>query len=121
MVSVWGYTWWRSCEGVEPNLPARFAEFAAYGDLATGVLAMMALLTVGIRLLAVRRRLQSRGGGRHSPRPLQRHPGRPSRAGGRVGRHVRNPDHLRARAGVASPRDGDALTKGGGWMLTLFA
>ena len=31
------------------NLPASFASFAAYGDLATGVLAMLALLTVRIR------------------------------------------------------------------------
>lgn len=34
---------------VGPNLPAGFATFAAYGDLATGVLAIMALLTVRIR------------------------------------------------------------------------
>ena len=34
---------------VGPNLPADFAAFAAYGDLATGVLAMLALLTVRIR------------------------------------------------------------------------
>src|SRR5258707_13443338 len=34
---------------VGPNLPADFAVFAAYGDLATGVLAMLALLTVRIR------------------------------------------------------------------------
>jgi hypothetical protein len=34
-----------------PNLPAGFATFAAYGDFATGVLAMLALLTVGIRPL----------------------------------------------------------------------
>ena len=36
---------------VSPNLPASFATFAAYGDFATGVLAMLALLTVGIRPL----------------------------------------------------------------------
>ena len=36
---------------VGPNLPARFATFAAYWDLATGVLAMLALLTVRIRPL----------------------------------------------------------------------
>ena len=30
---------------VGPNLPVDFAEFAAYGDFATGVLAMLALLT----------------------------------------------------------------------------
>src|SRR6201997_5160150 len=31
------------------NLPADFATFAAYGDLATGVLALLALVTVRIR------------------------------------------------------------------------
>jgi hypothetical protein len=36
---------------VGPNLPADFAAFAAYGDFATGVLAMLALLTVRIPAL----------------------------------------------------------------------
>jgi hypothetical protein len=36
---------------VGPNLPASFATFAAYGDFATGVLAMLAVLTAGTRLL----------------------------------------------------------------------
>lgn len=36
---------------VGPNLPAGFATFAAYGDFATAVLAMLALLTVRIRPL----------------------------------------------------------------------
>ncbi|MER8582353.1 hypothetical protein NKG95_27265 [Mesorhizobium sp. M1423] len=36
---------------VSPNLPVDFAVFAAYGDFATGVLAMLALLTVRIRPL----------------------------------------------------------------------
>ena len=36
---------------VGPNLPARFATFAAYGDFATGLLAMLALLTVRLRPL----------------------------------------------------------------------
>jgi hypothetical protein len=36
---------------VGPNLPAGFARFAAYGDLATGVLAILALLTVRMRPL----------------------------------------------------------------------
>ncbi|MHB8815575.1 MAG: hypothetical protein ACYDAE_20250 [Steroidobacteraceae bacterium] len=36
---------------VGPELPAGFASFAAYGDFATGVLAMLALLTVRIRSL----------------------------------------------------------------------
>src|SRR5207249_8998867 len=34
-----------------PNLPAGFAEFAAYGDFATGLLAILALLSVRIRPL----------------------------------------------------------------------
>src|ERR1700739_141462 len=37
--------------GVVGNLPAGFATFAAYGDFATGVLALLALLTVRIRPL----------------------------------------------------------------------
>jgi hypothetical protein len=37
--------------GVAGHLPAAFATFSAYGDLATGVLAMLALLTFGIRPL----------------------------------------------------------------------
>src|ERR1700716_2720484 len=36
---------------VGPNLPAGFATFAAYGDFATGVLTILALLTVRIRPL----------------------------------------------------------------------
>jgi hypothetical protein len=36
---------------VGPNLPAGFATFAAYGDFATGVLAMLALLTIRLRPL----------------------------------------------------------------------
>jgi phosphoglycerol transferase MdoB-like AlkP superfamily enzyme len=36
---------------VGPNLPAGFATFAAYGDLATGLLAILALLTVRVRPL----------------------------------------------------------------------
>ena len=36
---------------VGPNLPAGFAVFAAYGDFATGMLALLALLTVRIRRL----------------------------------------------------------------------
>ncbi len=35
--------------GVVGNLPAGFTTFAAYGDFATGLLAMVALLTVRIR------------------------------------------------------------------------
>ena len=36
---------------VGPHLPAGFARFAAYGDLTTGLLAILALLTVRIRPL----------------------------------------------------------------------
>jgi hypothetical protein len=36
---------------VGPNLPASFATYAAYWDFATGILAMLALLTVRIRPL----------------------------------------------------------------------
>src|SRR5262245_4827278 len=36
---------------VGPNLPQGFATFAAYGDFATGVLAMLALMAVRIRPL----------------------------------------------------------------------
>src|SRR5215467_6104335 len=36
---------------VGPDLPADFATFAAYGDFATGVLAMLALLTTRLRPL----------------------------------------------------------------------
>jgi len=36
---------------VSPNLPAGFAVFSAYGDFATGVLAMLALVTIRIRSL----------------------------------------------------------------------
>jgi hypothetical protein len=37
--------------GVVGNLPASFSAFSAYGDLATGILAILALLTVRIRAL----------------------------------------------------------------------
>jgi hypothetical protein len=36
---------------VGPNLPASFAAFAAYGDFATGLLAMLALMTTRVRPL----------------------------------------------------------------------
>jgi hypothetical protein len=36
---------------VGPHLPSAFANFAAYGDFAAGVLAMLALLTVRVRPL----------------------------------------------------------------------
>jgi hypothetical protein len=36
---------------VGPNLPPDFAQFAAYGDLATGLLAMLALMAIRLRPL----------------------------------------------------------------------
>jgi hypothetical protein len=36
---------------IGPRLPASFAVFAAWGDFATGLLAILALLTIGIRPL----------------------------------------------------------------------
>ena len=50
---VFGSSGWSFCFPgvVGPNLPAGFAELAAYGDFATGVLAMLALLTVRMRPL----------------------------------------------------------------------
>ncbi|HEY2444449.1 MAG TPA: hypothetical protein VGI20_01755 [Rhizomicrobium sp.] len=36
---------------VGPNLPASFTVYAAYGDFATGLLAMLALLTIRVRPL----------------------------------------------------------------------
>jgi hypothetical protein len=36
---------------VGPDLPAQFAHFAAYGDFATGILALLALLTFRVRPL----------------------------------------------------------------------
>ena len=36
---------------IGPNLPVEWGTFAAYGDFATGVLAMLALLSVRIRVL----------------------------------------------------------------------
>src|SRR6201998_2764750 len=85
---------------IGPNLPAAgFATFAAYWDLATGLLAILALLTVRIRplfwLFVVAFNLV---GVVDHPRLLPRHAGWPSCAGGAVGRHVRDPDHLRSRA-----------------------
>jgi hypothetical protein len=36
---------------IGPNVPAHFTEFAAYGDFATGILAILALMTVRMRPL----------------------------------------------------------------------
>ena len=85
---------------VGPNLPAGFATFAAYGDFATGVLAIVALLMVSIRplfwLFVVAFNLV--GAVDIIVRLLPRQRGRPPGAGGGVGRHLRDPDHLRACA-----------------------
>jgi hypothetical protein len=85
---------------VGPNLPAAFATFAAYWDLATGLLAIAALLTVRIRppLLDLCSRFQSRRNGRPDSRLLPRNPNRPSRDSGAVGGDVRDPGHLRPGA-----------------------
>lgn len=86
--------------GIVGNLPAGFATFAAYGDFATGLLAILALLLVSIRplFLALRRRLQCRGRDRPDSRLLPRYPAWPSRDCRAFGRHLRNPDHLRTPA-----------------------
>jgi hypothetical protein len=47
-------------EFVGPNLPADFATCTAYGNFATGILALLALLTVRVRPL-FHRCLRSRG------------------------------------------------------------
>ena len=86
--------------GVVGHLPASFATFAAYGDFATGVLALLALLTVRVRPLfwSVRRRLQSRRRGRYPSRLFPRHPRRPSRNRRADGRRLRYPHPLRPHA-----------------------
>ena len=110
---------------VGPNLPVDFAAFAAYGDFATGLLAMLALLSTrtASALLAVCRRLQRCGGCRHHRRLLPRHPAWSSSAGGAAGRRLRDPDHLRAPAddharrrvllaGASSAQGGSASRRG---------
>ena len=85
---------------VGPNLPAGFATFAAYGDFATGVLAIAGAPhgKDTSAVLAVRRCLQCRGATRLPARLLSRHPGRTSRHGGGIRRRLRDPDPLRAAA-----------------------
>ena len=82
---------------VGPNLPASFATFAAYGDLATGLLALLALLTVSTRplfwLLVVAFNSWEWS---TSSSILPRHPGQPSCGSRAVGQCVRDPGHLRA-------------------------
>ncbi len=85
---------------VGPNLPASFATFAAYGDFAAGVLAMLALLAFRVRplfwLFVVAFNLVGTADllldYYHAIR------GRSSRTGGAVGRRVRHPHHLCAIA-----------------------
>jgi hypothetical protein len=85
---------------VGPDLPAGFATFAAYGDFATGVLAILALLAVRIRqlfwLFVVAFNIV--GAVDHHCGLLSCQPARPSRACGGVGRHLRDTVHLRAAA-----------------------
>ena len=85
---------------VGPNLPAGFAAFAAYGDFATGVLAMLALLTVRIRPLFWLFVVAFNLVGTVDLIVDYYHAiqARPSRARGGVGRHLRDPDHLCAAA-----------------------
>ncbi len=91
---------------VGPNLPAGFATFAAYGDFATGVLAILALLCRQdtSAVLVFRRRFQSRGGNRHHRRLLPRYSGWASRGAGATGRHLCDPDHLRTLIDDHAPR-----------------
>jgi hypothetical protein len=69
---------------VGPNLPASFAVFAAYGDFATGILALCALISAVIKdkaaLLVFCHRLQRNRRGRHPDRLLPRHSRQPSRS-----------------------------------------
>ena len=69
---------------VGSDLPAGFAAFAAYGDFATGVLAILALFTATntTAVLVVRRRVQCRWCSRPHPQLLPRHPDRSSGARG---------------------------------------
>ena len=85
---------------VGPNLPAGFAVFAAYGDFATGVLAILALLTVRIRPLFWFFVVAFNLVGATDIILDYYHAIQvgPSRDGGAVGRHLRDPDHLRALA-----------------------
>jgi hypothetical protein len=81
---------------VSPNLPASFASFAAYWDFATGVLAMLALLTARIRplfwLFVVTFNLTG------FVELLPRRPGRACHTGGGIRRRLRDSHHLRAAA-----------------------
>ena len=83
---------------VGPNLPAGFATFAAYGDFATGVLAILALLTARIRPLFWSFVVAFNLVGATDIIVDYYHAiqvGLPAMAG-TTGRHLRDPDHLRA-------------------------
>ena len=81
---------------VSPDLPQDFATVAAYGDFATGVLALLALRPDPdtSAVLGVGRRLQCRRCRRYPRRLLSRDHGRASGGRGRVRRHLCDPDHL---------------------------
>ncbi len=87
--------------GVVGTLPSGFAAFAAWGDFATGVLAMLALVTFRSRRLSLVLRCAPSISSVWAIfcRLLPRHTGRPSRDGWRTGRHICDPDHLCASAG----------------------
>ncbi len=85
---------------VGPNLPAGFATFAAYGDFATGVLAILALLTARIRPLFWSFVVAFNLVGATDIIVDYYHAiqvGLPA-DGGATGRHLCDPDHLRALA-----------------------
>jgi hypothetical protein len=68
------------------NLPAGFATFAAYGDFAAGVLAMLALLTIEcVRSFGCSWSPSISWGGRHHLHLLSGQPGRPSGVAGELG------------------------------------
>ncbi len=85
---------------VGPNLPASFATFAAHGDLAAGLLAILALVTIRMRpvfwLFVVAFNLVGMGDlvldYYHAIQASL------LSAGGGIGRRIRDPDHLRALA-----------------------
>jgi hypothetical protein len=80
---------------VGPALPAGFTPFAAYGDFATGVLAMLALLTARIcPLFCLSSSPSMSRANRHHRRLLPRHSVRPSAYGRATGQHLCDRDHL---------------------------
>jgi hypothetical protein len=116
---------------VGPNLPAGFANFAAYDDFATGVLALLALLTVRARPLfwSFVVAFQSRWNDRRHPRRLPRRQARSSCAGGAVWRRIRGPnsrcadadDHalLRSLLAGTSAAEGSSRATGSTEALTV--